>query len=118
MFRTQKADFTICGREGILALGNPNQFGDPVRLLRSDGWYPAEPAELDPVGYYSDNARGIGPAEMADAIENDRTNRTDKYMAVHVLQVIEAMEQSAAEKRMIEITSSFEQPALFTDHLG
>ena len=89
-----------------------------MRLLRSDGWYPAEPAELDPVGYYSDNARGIGPAEMADAIENGRTNRTDKYMAVHVLQVIEAMEQSAAEKRMIEITSSFEQPALFTDHLG
>jgi hypothetical protein len=55
---------------------------------------------------------------MADAIENGRTNRTDKYMAVHVLQVIETMEQSAAEKRMIEITSSFEQPALFTDHLG
>lgn len=113
-----RADFTICGREGILALGNPNQFGDPVRLLRSDGWYPAEPIVLDPAGYYSDNARGIGPAEMADAIENGRTNRTDKYMTTHVLQVIEAMEQSAAEKKMIEITSSFEQPALFTDHLG
>ena len=113
-----RADFTICGREGILALGNPNQFGDPVRLLRSDGWYPAEPIVLDPVGYYSDNARGIGPAEMADAIENGRTNRTDKYMATHVLQVIEAMEQSAAEKKAVEITSSFEQPALFMDHLG
>ena len=113
-----RADFTICGREGILALGNPNQFGDPVKLLRSDGWYPAEPIVLNPVGYYSDNARGIGPAEMADAIENGRTNRTDKYMATHVLQVIEAMGQSAAEKKAVEITSSFEQPALFTDHLG
>ncbi len=112
-----RADFTICGHDGILALGNPNMFGEKVRLLQSDGWYPKEPVTLDPVGHYSDNARGIGPAEMADAMEKGRPNRTDRHMALHVLQVIEAMEKSSEEGTAADVASTFERPALFTDDL-
>ncbi|MCR4952363.1 MAG: Gfo/Idh/MocA family oxidoreductase [Solobacterium sp.] len=110
-----RADFVLCGRDGILKLGNPNHFGDPVELQKSDGWHRSEPVVLDPVGSYSDNSRGIGPAELADAMQNGRKNRTDKYMALHVLKVIEAMEKSAAEGIAVEIDSAFEQPALFEE---
>ena len=111
-----RADFTFCGRNGVLALGNPNKFGDHVRLLKSDGWHAAEPEILEPVGYIHDNARGIGPAELADAIANGRANRTDKRMACHVLDVIEAMEKSNSENIPVEIGSAFEKPLPFADN--
>ena len=112
-----RADFTFCGKDGVLVLGNPNKFGDEVKVLKSEGWHAAEPAILAPEGYYSDNARGIGPAEMASAMAEGRPNRTDKYMALHVLDVIEAMEKSSREGRKVEITSAFERPAFFAENL-
>lgn len=110
-----RADFTICGRDGVLALGNANNFGDPVKLLKADGFRPAEPVVLEPVGHYSDNSRGIGPAELADSMAEGRSNRTDRKMALHVLQVIEAMEKSCRERKAVEVTSTFERPALFEE---
>ena len=112
-----RADFTICGRDGVLVLGNPNKFGDQVRILKSDGWHAAEPVTPETAGFYSDNARGIGPAELADAMTENRLSRTDKYMACHVLDIIEAMEKSNEEHIMVKVNSSFEKPALFTDNL-
>ena len=112
-----RADFTICGREGVLVLGNPNEFGGEVTILRSRGWHRSDAEIQAPVGCYSDNSRGIGPAEMADAIVHNRKNRTDKYMALHVLEVIEAMEESNRTHTEVQIHSDFEIPALFEDNL-
>lgn len=108
-----RSDFVICGKNGLLKLGNANEFGNPVELIRPKGFFEKETEVLKPVGFYSDNSRGIGPAELADAIVHHRKNRTDKAMAAHVLEVIEAMEQSSKEGRFIEVESTFEKPELF-----
>ena len=113
-----RADFAICGTKGVLLLGNPNQFGDPVYLLQPQGFTKPEPVALDPVGFYSDNSRGIGPSEMADAITNNRINRANKEMAVHVLDVIEAIEKSSEEQRFIDVNTTCQKPSLFIDNLN
>jgi predicted dehydrogenase len=112
-----RADFTVCGRDGVLVLGNANNFGEEVKILKNDGWRAADPVIPEKAGFYSDNARGVGPAELASAMAENRPNRTDKYMALHVLNIIEAMEESSKERKAVEVTSTFEKPAPFTDNL-
>ena len=71
-----RADFALYGTKGVLLLGNPNCFGEPVRLLQAYGNETPEPRLLAPVGAYSDNARGLGAAEMAHAMAlGQRTGR-------------------------------------------
>ena len=62
--------FAIYGTRGILYLPDPNEFGGKVQFAPDTvSWdKPAECQDI-PLKYpYADNARGIGPAEMADAI--------------------------------------------------
>lgn len=93
-----RADFVIHGRKGMLFLGDPNQFGKPVRFLPavpSDFSNPEPPVELEPVNQYQDNCRGIGAADMARAIRTGGEHRANARLALHVLKVIEALERSA-----------------------
>ena len=109
-----RTDFAVNGKQGILLLGNPNNFGDPVRLLKPDGYQPGTPEVLPMVNPYGENCRGLGTAEMVDAILKGRKSRTDKEMAMHVLDIIEAMETSAAQERVIHVRSTCAKPELFT----
>ena len=36
-----RAEFAIYGTTGILMPGNPNSFGEPVKIVRSEGWEPS-----------------------------------------------------------------------------
>lgn len=110
-----RADFAIYGTKGVLLLGNPNNFGDPVRLLWDTRAEEPIPQILEPVGAYSDNVRGLGAAEMAVAIAEGRKNRASKDLASHVLDILESMEKSSREGKLIEVTSTCERPALFTE---
>ena len=109
-----RADFAIYGTKGVLLLGNPNHFGGEVRLLRADPGQQMESCVLEPVAGYSSNARGLGAAEMVDALLSGRRNRASKELSSHVLEILEAMERSGEEGRMIQISSTCERPPLFT----
>ena len=109
-----QAAFVIYGTKGMLFLGNPNEFGNPVRFMSSQGDGPIHVQTLDVVGAYSENSRGLGPAEMADAILHERKNRASKEMACHVLDVLEAIEKSGQEGRFVNVTSECERPEAFT----
>ena len=54
--------------------------------------------------------RGIGPAEMAEAIKEGRRNRASKELAFHVLEVLDAILQSGADHTFHEIASTCERP--------
>ena len=95
--------FTLYGTGGILSLGNPNNFGDPVTLFPAD--YQAEPEILVSDLPFSENSRGVGVAELVSAISQKRTALTDASLARHVLEVLEGMEKSAAKRRFVKITS-------------
>lgn len=112
-----RADFAIYGTKGILLLGDPNQFGQPVRLLQTEGFEEPTPVILESVGAYSENSRGLGPAEMADAIWNNRNNRASKEQAYHVLDILECMEKSSESGMIVEVPSACKRPEAFPEAL-
>lgn len=104
--------FAIYGTKGILYLSDPNQFGGDVRFHPNfmDPSHPAKPVTLWSFTPYSDQARGIGPAEMAQAIAEGRTNRASKEMAAHVLEVLQAILSGGETGSFVDIRSRFAIP--------
>lgn len=98
--------FEIHGTSGSLVLGDPNRFDGPVRLrgIDDDAWSDV-PFAADPtVG------RGIGLADMIDAIRTDRPARASGTFAFHVLDVLLATEAAASTGRAMRIESTCERP--------
>lgn len=107
-----EAYFAIYGTKGILYLTDPNQFGGTVRFLPSsmDPRNAPKATELWNFSQYSENSRGIGPAEMAEAIFEGRVNRAAKEMAAHVLEVLTGILNGGEKGAFVDITSTCELP--------
>ena len=105
------AQFAIYGTEGVLRLPDPNTFGGDVCLYPADSDWQSAPMETLPCAFdFSDNSRGLGPADMARAIRQRRPARAGAEMACHVLETLDAMLTSGAEGRFVEIHSRCERP--------
>ena len=94
----------VYGTEGTLSVPNPNTFRGPVRLQRRRGEW--EEVPLD----HPEGGRGIGVAEMADALRNGRRSRVDAAMANHVLDVMHAVHESSDDGRHIELRTTCDGP--------
>lgn len=103
------AVFTIYGTEGVLKLTDPNGFGGELKLVRFENWQFAEETVANDLPY-SDNSRGLGPSEMADAIRAGVPNRASKELAVHVLDVICTMMESAQVRGFLPVESTCDRP--------
>jgi predicted dehydrogenase len=80
--------FEVFGDEGTLAVPDPNTFGGPVtaRRLGDDDW-----RDLPLVPGFADNVRGLGALEMMRASRDGVAPRASGELAVHVLEVLEAL---------------------------
>lgn len=107
-----QAMFSVYGTKGILKLTDPNQFGGKNAFMANSYDFSRTPAwtEIDNVFPHEENSRGIGPAEMAEAILTGRKNRANKEMAYHVLDVIDSMMRSSDSGRFEEVVSSCGRP--------
>lgn len=107
-----QAYIAIYGTKGILYLPDPNQFGDKVRYVKNVKSWDDEIVveELPMLHGYADNSRGIGPAEMAWAIRQERKNRAGKEQAYHVLEVLAAILKSSETGTFQNIASGCERP--------
>jgi predicted dehydrogenase len=104
---TRAEPIEVHGPVGSLVVPDPNRFDGSV-LLRSVGnnaW-----SGLPEAGGYAVGGRGIGVAELMTAHEPAHA-RTSGALALHVLNVLEALIDSAREGRAIEVTSPAIQPA-------
>ena len=110
-----EAYFRIYGTKGTLILGDPNRFGGEVSFIpaATRKGQKTEPRVLEQVSEFSDNCRGIGPAEMAEALSKGRKPLTEASMACHVLDVLNGVLEASAELRAVRIGSDFEPPAPF-----
>lgn len=106
--------FYIYGSKGVLKLTCANDFGGEVVYIPSS-FDPkeAQPKVLPNTSPICDGNRGIGPAEMADAIFAGRPNRASKEMAFHVMDVIEQMMVSSRDQRLVPVRSTCDRPAAF-----
>lgn len=99
----------IYGSEGTLSVPDPNTFGGPVRIRRigDDDW------KERPLGPDAErNMRGIGLAEMAEAHAADRPHRASGELALHVLEVMEAILKASDDARWLPLSTRCERPAL------
>jgi predicted dehydrogenase len=106
--QNEKPQMVLYGSEGILYMPDPNLFGGEVKVLLKGQ---TEPFTLPPTHAYTDDCRGIGPAELAWSLRKGRKPRTSKEMAFHVLELLLGLYQSCDTKTFYSMTSTFECPA-------
>jgi predicted dehydrogenase len=98
----------IYGTEGTLSVPDPNTFGGPVRLRRAgDGDWQEMPLTHANAG----QSRGLGVADMAQAIPAGRPHRASDALALHVLEIMQAIHTASDEGRHISLTSDCPPPA-------
>ena len=98
----------IYGTEGTLSVPDPNTFGGPVYLRHAidDQWQ-----EMPLTHGYTKNSRGLGVADMAQAMQSGLPHRASGEMAYHVLDIMQAFHDSAQGGRHIELMSQCSRPA-------
>lgn len=122
----RRAPIEVLGTTGSLYNPDPNWSDGTVELVRRG----EAPQTLDhsnrlfhrptminffgaPVGYY----RLCGLADMADAIATGRPHRASAEMALHIMEVIEAVRRSIAEGRTLALETRCPRPAPVSDEI-
>lgn len=97
----------IYGTAGSLSVPDPNGTGGPVRVRhsRAKDW-----SELHLTHPYREGSRGVGVADMAMAISTGRLHRANDAIAMHALDVMQAIHESSDQGRHITLTSTCERP--------
>ncbi|MFN8472951.1 MAG: Gfo/Idh/MocA family oxidoreductase [Anaerolineae bacterium] len=98
----------IYGSEATLGVPDPNTFGGPV-LLRKAGEKTF--SELPLTYGYTVNSRGLGVADMADAIRSGRPARASGDLTFHVLDTMQTILDAADAGGWLETSSTVERPA-------
>jgi predicted dehydrogenase len=109
VWQTRAPLFEVYGTAGTLAVPDPNRFSDPVEIAtREDPEWRAVP---DSAGFVA-AGRGIGLADLAEAVAEGRPHRASGRLALHVLEIMDAVLRSSADRRVVSIGSSVERPDL------
>ena len=94
------AIFTLNGSEASLRLPDPDEFGGALLIRGSDDPDWAE-VEFDPG--ISENGRGVGLADFADAILAHRAPRFPALEALWTTAIIHGAAESAKTGRFVEV---------------
>lgn len=99
----------IYGSAGTMIVPDPNNFGGNVRICRAGSH---EWSEI-PLAYgYTENARGVGAADMAKAIQTGRKHRANGELAYHVLEAMHGFHDASEQGVHYVMKSTCERPAL------
>ena len=97
----------IHGTTGSIVFTDPNSFTGKIRLFResSGEW------EDVPLTHNDDCGRGIGIADMAQGIIDNRPHRASGEMALHVFDIMQSALESAESGRSVTLTTTCDRPA-------
>ncbi len=110
----------LYGSEGTLLNPDPNFFGGRPRLSERNGDWQDLPIEAHPFGAPNRRTKSgvmvadyrmLGVLDMAQAIKEGRPHRANGDLALHVLEVLTAIERSSVESQRIRIETICERPA-------
>jgi len=104
----------VHGSEGSLSVPDPNGFGGPVKLWRlgNQDWQ-----EVALTHAYAENSRGIGVADMANALPSGRPHRASGELAYHVLNIMHGFLEASRDGRHVELASTCSRPARLPESL-
>ena len=112
----------LYGEKGAIFIPDPNFFGGDVnftngidKVASNEAWnHPLSiPNHELPFGKVA-NYRTVGLSEMADSIIHNRTPRCSIDVAIHAIDVMTRLLESAEKAKFIEMTTSCERPAPFS----
>jgi len=106
----------IYGSEGILVTDDPNAYTGEVTLQPSHG----EPRQVPLPEGFPAWGRGLGVAELAQAIRAGRSPRPSGDLMYHVLDIMHAIHDASKQGRHLPLDSGCPRPGPFqlTDLLG
>lgn len=118
--------FSIQGTQGVLKLFHPNFYSGPITMYRpyavvdealnigvsQEGGYRPEPDKvlLPTLHGYADNNRGLGAADLAYALRNQRKPRIHWEVGLHAMEIIHGIIQSAKTNQVYQMTTSCQRP--------
>ena len=117
------APMELYGNGGTLFVPDPNHFGGDLRAVDAEGkersvdalGHPvARPNTTTALGEPTANYRGIGLADMVAAIQANQPHRCNLDLALHVVEVMNAVLGSAENANFIDIASAPPRPAPLT----
>ena len=98
----------IYGTHGSLSVPDPNTFGGPVKIYlpRNEDWMNV------PLSHgYTANCRGLGVADMANAIRSKRPHRANGALTYHVLEAMHAFHIAANREETVTLDSVVDKTA-------
>lgn len=97
----------IYGTRGTLSAPDPNTYEGPVRIRTAtdDAWH-----EVNLVPSYADDLRGAGLLEMVVAIREERPHRASAEMALHVLDIMQSVLESAEQAAFVALATTCDRP--------
>jgi predicted dehydrogenase len=108
----------VHGTDGSLSVPDPNHFLGPVELYAAHT-APDPLTEADPsdnwvdVGIhagYLDSGRGYGLADLALSVAEGRAHRANDEVALHILEIMESVQQAADSRAWIALTTTCKRP--------
>jgi predicted dehydrogenase len=114
-----RVPFEIYGSEGSMLVPDPNFFGgDPMLSEGGGDWTPIDisahpfgkPNRSTNAGAQVADYRIIGLLDMAAAVRDNRPHSAGGDLAMHVLEVLCAFEQSSTEGRHVQIETLCDRP--------
>jgi len=113
------------GSKQSMFVPDPNHFGGRVRISDGENEQTFEPMTTLSALNYTDsngemraNYRGIGLADMAVAILENREHRCNGELALHVIDVMMSILTSAESGRVEKITTTCARPAAMPDDIA
>lgn len=103
----------IYGAEGTLSVSDPNVFGETIELAGRDGVWRKVPLTFG----YSENSRGLGAADLAQAILTGSPARADARYAVHILEAMEGISLSARTGASVSLQTQPGRPEAMEENL-
>jgi Predicted dehydrogenases and related proteins len=98
----------VYGSGGTLLVPDPNNFGGEIRVWRAGA---KEWSSIPLTHGYSENARGVGAADMAKAIMTGRAHRASGELAYHVLEAMHGFHDASEQGRHYSLSSTCARPA-------
>jgi predicted dehydrogenase len=105
----------IYGTEGSLQVPDPNSFGGPVRIAKAGekDW-----TEVALTHSYANQSRGLGVADMGNALHSGRAHRASAELTYHVLDIMHAVHDASRSNAHVELESTCQRPAPLPEGLA
>ena len=124
VWKHKHSTIELYGLGGSMIIPDPNFFsGDILVSKKEEDWQKINndkmllgvPNKADNDGTTIANYRGIGLADMIDAINNKRKARCSLDLAIHVLEIMEGILTSSTERQMYNLTTQPSQPKFLSE---